>query len=296
MEINPNISILTNWILPASLFLIMLGMGLSLTISDFRRVLVYPKAVCIGMVNQLILLPLIAFSLTYIFALPTAFAVGLMLLGFCPGGPSSNLITHVARGDTALAITLTAIASFLTAITIPLMSQWALNHFTDSGDPIHLPFLMTLGQILIITIVPVSIGMWIRHRYTALALRFDKAVRIGATLTFVLILITLIIMAWDIIVAHFVELAGICFLLNASTLLLGFVASKLFALPRPQAISIAVESGIQNTSLAFVMALSILDNYEYGVPAAIYGLLMFVSGGLIMFIFGRRSEGLKIDA
>lgn len=268
----------------------MLGMGLSLTLADFKRVLVYPKAVLIGMTNQLVLLPIIAFGLAHLFDLSPTFAVGLMLLGFCPGGPSSNLITHVARGDTALAISLTAIASCLTAFTIPIYSQWALNYFGTSGEAIYLPFLNTFGQILAITIIPVSIGMFIRYKFTDFALRFDKAVRLGATLTFVLILITLIVMAWDIIIAHFPKMGIVCTLLNVSTLLLGYLAARTFRLNTQQAITIAVESGIQNTSLAFVMALTILNNYEYGVPAAIYGLLMFVSGGLIMYFSSRRDD------
>lgn len=286
MELNPNISLVTNIILPISLFMIMLGMGLSLVLADFKRVLQEPKAVLVGMLNQLVLLPIIGFGFVYIFGLSPIYAVGFMILTFCPGGPASNLITHVARGDIALAITLTAIASSVTAFSIPVLTQWALSYFGEGGQLVSLPMLLTIGQIFAITILPVSIGMFLKHRFPEFADSMDRPVRIGATLTFVLILITLIVIAWDIIVSEFSTFAFMCSLLNVTTLCLGYIVARLSKLDKKKAITIAIESGIQNTTLAFIMALTILDNYQYAVPAAIYGVLMFISGGLIM-LFSR---------
>ena len=143
-------SALTTIVLPASLFIIMLGMGLSLVVDDFRRVIQYPKAVAIGLFNQLILLPLIGYGLAVMLGLGPAFAVGLMLLAACPGGVTSNLITHVAKGDTALSITMTAIASFITVFTIPLIVSWSLGQFMGESRSIELPIIQTMGRCILI--------------------------------------------------------------------------------------------------------------------------------------------------
>ena len=152
-------SFLTSVILPASLFIIMLGMGLSLVLDDFKRIALYPKATLIGLSNQLLFLPIIAFVIIKLLNLAPMVAVGFMLLAACPGGTTSNLIAHVSRGDTALSITLTAISSFISVLTIPLIITYSLNHFVGNAQTIELPVVATIMQILIITVVPVSIGL-----------------------------------------------------------------------------------------------------------------------------------------
>jgi len=199
---------LTTTILPISLFIIMLGMGLSLVIADFKRIALYPKATLIGLTNQLILLPIIAFGIVTLLSLPPMVAIGFMLLAACPGGVTSNLITHVSRGDTALSITLTAISSFASVVTIPFIMSSSLLHFLGDAQPIALPVVKTVMQILVITIVPVSIGMTIRHFFPEFAKRMDKPTRIFSSIIFLIILISIIVTNTEIIRLYFFEFGG----------------------------------------------------------------------------------------
>ncbi len=283
-------SILTLVILPISLFIIMLGMGLSLVIDDFKRIASYPKATLIGLTNQLIFLPLIAFGIITMLNLSPMVAVGFMLLAACPGGTTSNLITHVSRGDTALSITLTAISSFVSVITIPLIVSFSLIHFVGEGQAIELPILPTIAQILIITIVPVSIGMLVKHFFPDFSEKMDKPTRIFSGVIFILIVISIIATNTDIIEQYLFEFGTVSLLLVLTTMGLGFLTAKLFKLNLPQSISIAIESGIQNGTLAIVIANSILQQNDMSLPAAIYSLIMFLPGGLMMWYFGRRKE------
>jgi len=275
-------SILTSVILPLSLFIIMLGMGLSLVIDDFKRIIIYPKATFIGLVNQLIFLPIIVFGLVYILNLTPMVAVGFMLLAACPGGVTSNLI------DTALSITLTAISSFISVVTIPFIITYSLIYFMGNAQTIELPIVKTITQILAITIVPVSIGMLIRHFAPDFAKRMDQPTRIFSTIIFILIIISIIATNIPALKLHLFEFGGVGLLLNVVTMSLGFFTAKFFKLNLPQSISIAIESGIQNSTLAIVIATNILQQNEMSLPAAIYGLTMFIPGGFMMWYFGRR--------
>ena len=283
-------SILTSIILPLSLFIIMLGMGLSLVLDDFKRILLYPKATFIGLINQLILLPIIAFGLVNLLNLSPMVAVGFMLLSVCPGGVTSNLITHVSRGDTALSITLTAISSFVSVVTIPFIISYSLIYFLGDAQTIELPVVKTITQILAITIVPVSIGMLIRHFAPEFAKDMDQPTRTFSTIIFILIIISIIATNIPALKLHLFEFGGVGLLLNVLTMGLGFFTAKMFKLNLPQSISIAIESGIQNSTLAIVIATNILQQNELSLPAAIYGLTMFIPGGFMMWYFGRRGK------
>jgi len=266
----------------------MLGMGLSLVVADFKRIALYPKATIIGLVNQLILLPIIAFAIVSMLNLAPMVAVGFMLLAACPGGVTSNLITHVSRGDTALSITLTAISSFASVLTIPFIISSSLVHFLGAAQTIELPVAKTIVQILAITIVPVSIGMTVRHFFPHFADRMDKPTRLFSAVIFLIILISIIATNTETIRLYFFEFGGVSLLLNLITMGLGFLIAKFFNLNLPQSISISIESGIQNSALAIVIATSILQQNDLSLPAAIYGLIMFLPGGFMMWYFGSR--------
>ena len=166
----------------------MFGMGLSLVVKDFSRLFTYPKAVLIGLFNQLIFLPLIGFSIILLFDLNSAMAIGIMILSVCPGGPTSNLITQVARGNIGLSVTLTAIASLITVFTIPIILSKAIAYFTgDTAVVIELPILETMLQILLITVIPISIGMLIRKRNEGFSMRMERPMRIASTVLFIVI-------------------------------------------------------------------------------------------------------------
>ncbi len=283
-------TVLSTFILPAALFTIMLGMGMSLTIDDFRRLLVYPKAVLIGMLNQLILLPIIGFLWVKFFGVEGALAVGMMIIAACPGGVSSNLVTHLTKADLALSISLTAISSVITVFTIPIIVGFALNYFMGNDTTIQLPFWQTIFKIVAITIFPVSLGIFIRKRKPKFADWMDRPFRIAATTLFSTIILVLFIKEREMVLASFGDLALVCIALNLSTMGLGYIFAKIAKLNLNQTLSLAIESGTQNGTMAIVIALSILYNEPMALPAAIYSIVMFVSVVPLMLIFGRRKN------
>jgi BASS family bile acid:Na+ symporter len=283
--------IISKVFLPLSLAIIMLGMGMTLIVSDFTRILKKPKDILIGLTNQLILLPIIGFSLAIAFNLSPVMAVGLMILATCPGGPTSNLITQVCRGNIALSVTLTAIMSILSVLTIPFILSYALAYFgTDTNVTIKLPILDTILQIMVITIIPISIGMLIRRFKIKFAKRLEKSMRIASTIIFALVFLAVLAANFSIIGKAMREVGLVTLLLNIITMGFGYVTARLFNLNLKSAISITVESGIQNGTLAFVIATSILNNVEMGIPTGAYAIWMFITAGILMWVLGKRPD------
>ena len=270
-------------ILAASLMIIMLGMGLSLQITDFKRVVFYPKAIFVGLFNQLILLPLVGFALAYFLQLPAEIAIGIMILAACPGGPTSNLITHLAKGDLALSVSLTALSSLITILTIPFLVNFALSYFLAEGQMIQLDILQTIIQILVIVVIPVGIGMLIRRYKEAFAMRMAKPVRIGSGIVLALIIVGLVIKEKENFGSYFQQAGLATFLLNALTMLLGYFSAKALKLNRAQATSISIESGIQNGTLAITIAVVLLNNTAFAIAPAVYSLLMFFTGSYLIY-------------
>jgi BASS family bile acid:Na+ symporter len=268
----------------------MLGMGLSLVVDDFKRVVSFPRAALTGLFCQLVLLPICAFFLAQGFGLRPELAVGLMILAACPGGVTSNLITHVARADTALSVTLTAINSLIAVFTIPFIVGFGLEHFLDASRAIELPVLQTIGKVFGITAVPVAIGMAIRAYRPDFAERMDRPARIASTVVFVLIVAGIIAANVDLIREHYAALSGVTFGLNLVTMALGFAAGTLMRLPAKQILTVGIEAGIQNGTLAIVIATSILKQGDMALPGGFYSLVMFVSGAAIM-IYGSQKYG-----
>jgi BASS family bile acid:Na+ symporter len=283
-------SILTDIILPIVLAIVMLGMGLSLVIDDFKRVLLFPKAISIGLVNQLLILPIVGFTLASLFPIKPELAVGLIILAACPGGVTSNLISHVSKGDTALSITLTAISSMLTILTIPFIINIGLEQFMDEGKKIHLDVVKTIETIVAITIVPIAIGMLIRAKASNFAQKMDKPVKVASTIFLALIIAGIIVKEKENILSFFQQVGLITLSLNAITMLIGFYSAKIFKLNLAQSISVSIESGVQNGTLGIFIALSILKNSEMSITPAIYSLIMFGTAGFMMYYFGRRSS------
>ncbi len=280
--------------LPISLGIIMLGMGMTLILADFTRIIKYPKAILVGLTNQLIFLPIIGFSLAIAFDLSPIMAVGLMILASCPGGPTSNLITQVSKGNIALSVTLTAIASMLSILTIPFILSYALDYFnTGTNVTIELPILATILQIMVITVIPITLGMLIRKHKTAFAIRMERPMRIASTVIFILVFLAVIAANFEIIGRAMKEVGLATLLLNIITMGLGYLTAKLFKLNLKSAISITIESGIQNGTLALVIATTILNNIEMGIPTASYAIWMFATGGILMWQLGKRTD---IDA
>lgn len=282
-------SILTQLFLPLALAIIMFGMGLSLTPGDFKRILIYPKAVAIGLINQLILLPLIAFGLILLFGLEREAAVGLMILSACPGGATSNLITHLAKGDSALSITLTGFSSVITVLTIPFVVNFSLNYFMPGGEVQQLNIVGTVISVLFITVIPVALGMIILRKAPGLAARLDQPFRKISVIFFVVIVLAAIFKEREHIVQYFLEAGPVTLALNVCTLAVGYFSGKLLGLSRKQSTTISIESGIQNATLGITVAATLLLNPAMTIPSVIYGLLMFGTAGLII-AWGNKKE------
>jgi BASS family bile acid:Na+ symporter len=278
-------------LLPLSLAIIMLGMGMTLIPADFFRIIKYPKAILIGITNQLVFLPIIGFSLAIAFNLTPIMAVGLMILASCPGGPTSNLITQVCKGNIALSVTLTAISSMVSILTIPFILSYALAYFgTGANITIKLPIIDTIIQIMGITVIPISTGMLIRRYKVNFAKRTEKPMRTVSTVIFLLVFIAVLAANAAKLIAGMKEVGLVTLVLNVANMGIGYLTAKLFKLNLKSAISITIESGIQNGTLAFVIATSILNNVEMGIPTGAYSIWMFVTGGILMWQFGKRPE------
>lgn len=284
-------TLLTKVLLPLSLGIIMLGMGMTLISKDFTRITKYPKAAFIGIVNQLIFLPIIGFSLAIAFDLDATMAIGLMILAAAPGGPTSNLITQICKGNIALSVTLTAIVSFATILTIPAILTFALDYFGSTSEVIiKLPVIDIILQILVIIIVPITLGMLIRRAKPAFAIRMEKPMRRASTVIFVLIFIAIVAAKWKFLGDAMKQVGLVTLVLNIATMALGYLTARLFKLNLKDSISITVESGIQNGTLAIVIATTILDNLDMAIPIVAYSIWMFVTGSILMLYFGKRKN------
>ncbi len=271
---------LTAVFLPLALFIIMLGMGLSLILDDYKGVLIYPKAVVIGLVSQLVMLPIVGFGIASMFPLNPELAVGVMILVACPGGATSNMITFLAEGDVALSVTLTAISSLITVFTIPLVINFAMQTFLGAGTTLQLPVLNTVVQIAVMTLLPLTIGMVVNRYAPGIATKANKPVK-WLSLFFLSVVITgIIFQERDNFLPSVMAVGWVTLVLNVATMALGFAIATLAKLGEKRARAITVEVGIQNGTLAIAIASSptLLNNSTMAVPAAIYSLLMFVTG------------------
>jgi len=271
-------------ILAVALIIIMLGMGLSLVIDDFKNIFKNPK------VNQLVFLPLIGFGIASVYPMEPDIAVGLMILAACPGGPTSNLISFMAKADLALSVTLTAFSSLITILTIPMMVNFALEHFSDAGQVIQLDVVQTIGQIAVIVVIPILIGMFIRMKKPEFAERMGKPVRTASGIILAVIIIGIIAKERANMLDYFAQAGIVTLLLNVLTMGVGYVTAKIFALNTKQRFSIAIESGIQNGTLAITIAVVLLGNTAYSIAPAIYSILMFLTGFAVVWLSSRTKS------
>ena len=268
--------------LPAALFLIMVGMGLTLAPKDFREVLVAPRATVYGLVAQIILLPLVGVGLAMSLDLAPALAVGLVIIAACPGGTTSNLFAFLGRGDVALSIVLTVAASLITIVTLPMFTSWALGHFQDSERVLELPVLRTILTLVVIILIPVGIGMTIRHFRQSWAEKGEKLVSIFGLLVLVAVIALLLIDLGEEALVLLRQGGMAVVLLNIIGLVLGMAGGRLMGLPRDQAFTVAIELGIKNGTLGLMVTLTLLHSDAMSVPAAVYGVLMFLFGFLML--------------
>lgn len=274
-------SALTTIGLPVALGIIMFGLGLSLTLGDFARVAKQPRAVIVALLCQLVLLPALCFGLVLLFRLPPVLAVGMMMLAASPGGTTANLYSHLFRGDIALNISLTAINSVVAVVTLPVITNLAINYFDPFDGELGMQWAKTL-EVFAIVLGPVALGMLVRRLRPGFADRMDKPVRIVSVIVLIVVIAGAVASNWALLVDNIAQLALVTISFCLLSLAVGYVVPRLLRVGKRQAIAASFEIGIHNATLAIVIAQTVLGSVELSLPAAVYGVLMF----FIAFGFG----------
>lgn len=283
-------SVLTTAIMPFALGVIMLGLGLSLTLDDFRRISRYPRAITLALVSQMFLLPILCFLLARAFHMPPELAVGIMLLSASPGGPTANLYSHLSNGDVALNITLTATNSLLSLFTLPFIVNLSLDYFMQSGEYLPMQF-RKVSEVFAIVLVPVALGMTIKANAPHFAKRMDKPVKILSAMFLALVITLITISERHTVVQYFPRLGTPVLLFNVLSMAIGYFLPRLFRVEKRQAIAIGMEIGIHNGTLAIFIALNVMHNPTMALPSGTYGLLMFFTAAAFgMLVNLKRSH------
>jgi bile acid:Na+ symporter, BASS family len=273
--------------LPIALAVIMAVLGLALTPADFRRVIVLPRGVAIGLSNLVVISPVLAFGVAEVYALEPALAVGLVLLGAAPGGTTANMLTHLARGDTALSITLTAISSVAAVITVPLYLELATEHFGATGFDDDVGMGGVIARVLLITVVPLSLGMYIRSRSPERVQQIEPRAKVVALVVFVAVVIGAVISEYERVIDNLDDVAAAAVTLNVAAMAISFAISRVARLDDRQSTAVAIELGIHNATLAIAVAATI--STVLTIPAAVYSAFMFITAGLFARVMYRRN-------
>ena len=280
-------STLAGLIIPAAAFTVMVGLGLSLTVDDFRRVLQDRKAMVVGLFGQLVLLPLVGYLVLLASGLPSEYGLGLLILALCPGGSLSNVVTHLARAELALSVSLTAVASLITPVTLPLLYAWFAPGLTQGPATIELPVLSTAIRLFVIAVVPVRIGMAVRKCLPSLASRADKPVSVLSMVLFVFVITAVIKSNWEDLPLGVRVVGPAALALNIASLTLGFVGARLARLNSKQAVTISIEVGMQNAAMATFVTATLLGSVTMAIVPAIYAMLMVPSALILGMTLGR---------
>jgi BASS family bile acid:Na+ symporter len=287
-------SALTTVGLPVALAIIMFGLGLDLTVADFKRVGRAPKAVAVALACQVVLLPAICFGLVVLFDLPALLGIGMMLLAASPGGTTANLFSHLFRGDVALNITLTAINTVIAVVTLPLITGFAIAWF-DRQDDVSMP-LSEIVKVFALILVPVGLGMVVNKRAPGFARRMDKPVRIGSAVILAILVLGILLDQIENVGDYLADVGLIAALFCAISLVVGYVVPKAFGVSGPQAIASSMEVGVHNATLAIYVAVEVLDEVEISVPAAVYSLAMFLFAALWGSWVSRRVGAREMES
>ena len=273
----------TDVILPLALAFIMFTLGLGLSISDFSNVFKKPKNFLVGLVSQLIFLPIVGLVLVIIWPLPIEIAIGVMLIAAAPGGVTSNILTFFAKGDVALSVSLTAVMSLLSAVSVPIVLAISIGLIGDSSLPESISLTgIALSMFLIVTL-PVLLGMGVRSFLNSLTLKIEKSARFISTLLFVLVLLGAILAERENVVSYFAQTGLVVLTLNILMMLIAFYWSGFFGTGISQKKAIAIECGLQNGTLAIFVGTTVFGGGLYIIPAATYSLIMYLTS--LMFIY-----------
>lgn len=286
-------SVISNVILPLAIAIIMVTLGMTLTVADFRRILTQPKPVFIGLFCQMILLPILGFAVAGVFGLTAVYAISLILLAVSPDGATSNLIIHVGDGDRALGITLTAITNMLAFVTIPFGLGIAYPMYGTGALDIEFPVADTMVQVAVLTLIPTLIGMGIRRWKPEFAENSKRWSKIFAAGFLFLVIFALVVQNWDVIVRDGPRFAPAFIVLNILALVVGYFVPKLLGIDYTQSMTISIETGLQNSTVSITVALTLLNNNEMAIIPGLYAIWMFVTGFALAFWMTRRSPSME---
>ena len=281
--------IISDVVLPLSLAFIMFSLGLALKASDFTRVIKQPKDFLLGAFSQIIILPLVALTIVMVWPLSPELAIGVMLIAAAPGGATSNIITSFAKGDVALSVSLTAIISLLCVITIPIIVLISLNLLMNTSIATTIAIGDIAIKMFLIVTIPVIIGMLFRRFLSNFAISFEPIGRKISLVLFVLVLLGAIISEKDNVISYFSQAGLVTLFLNITMMLIAFSLGKFFASGKSQQKTITIECGLQNGTLAIVVATTVFNGGIYLIPAATYSLIMFISS-LVYVYFVRKNS------
>jgi BASS family bile acid:Na+ symporter len=261
-------------------------MGLGLTRQDFVVLFKVPKPVLVGLFGQLLLMPALALGIALVFDLAPHLAIGLMILAACPGGTTSNVISHLARANLALSVTLTAITSLVCVFSTPVIIQFAIGFFSAENQTEFSLAKTTLG-LIVITLLPVLLGMWIRRKFPNAAQRYEATFRHFSAIFMVVMVIAIVIQERDILAKAFVLMFEATIALNLLSIGAGVILGRLFVLSAKDTITLGIEVGIQNASMAMLIAVTFLQRPDYAISAAVYGLTMYLGAALLVWVAKR---------
>jgi BASS family bile acid:Na+ symporter len=283
-------SILTQVILPLVLALIMFGMGLSLTKQDFLELGKEPKPVAIGLFGQLLILPLLAYGIAIFFNLSEHLAVGIMILAACPGGTSSNILSQLARANLALSVSLTAVTTLICVVTTPLIIRFAIEEFND--NPVEsFSLLSTTLCLIFITLIPVLVGILIRHNFADFAIRSEVFFRRLSTGFLIFMIAAITYQERTTFLTSFALLSEAVISLNLLAIGSGLLLGLIFKLVKRDTVTLGIEVGVQNSAMAMLISITFLGRPDYAIAAGVYGLAMYLGAGLL--IFGARRFPIK---
>jgi BASS family bile acid:Na+ symporter len=274
-------------VVPWVLRVVMIGLGLSLTLADFKRVVVFPRAASIGLVGQLIGMPLTAFVLALLFQPPPFIAVGLVIVAACPSGITSNAYSFAARADVPLCVTLSAVTSVVTVFTIPFLINLALQTFGDEGQLGALPVLPMLVGLASYTLLPLVIGMIVRARFPAFAMRAVEPLRRSILYLMAVVLILGVVSSYRQLLDHAATAGALVVAMNLLTMAMGYGLARAFALSAAQAVTITFEVGVQNLALSFAINFNMLQRPDLAITGLIYAAIMPATA-LAFVSIGRR--------
>lgn len=274
---------------PIAIGLVMLGLGLAIQVSDFTRITQAPTPVLVGLLSQVVAAPVIALLICRLLELPPELTIGMMILAASPSGAMANIFSRFSGGDVALGLTLTAIGTMLSAVTLPLIAGLTIHTVLGGAAEVDFQYKKSL-EVVAVILIAVPLGMWIRVKFPKFAHGLDRFLRIFSVLVLALIIVAAASKEWDTLTSNIGQLGWIIIAFNLANLGVGYVLPRICKLPKNQAITISLGAGVHNATLSIFLALSVLGSTAYALPSAIYGVLMFFSAAAMIPVFRKINQ------